>query len=191
MKQKMFLLALMVVIMSSLWSQYGGEGVFVKITSVEEIVNGYYVVAQDNSSNVMGPFYNTNTSGTNYLTRVVFARDEFGDYVNPATNTVWIIEKLENGNYSFFSETEGVYIGSVNPGSNNVAHPTTSAENNNSQWVITLNNGLFDVQNVATSTRFLRYNATGGQERFSTYTTVQNRLAFYKLQGEVVPIPSI
>ena len=194
MKKYIYIAFFMFFCMTSLFSFYEGQGTFKRVETINELwTPGYYVFAQENSSNVMGQFLNDNTTGENYLKREVFNKNSEGHFENPPENVVWFIERIISGGYTIFSEVENVFIGFNPPTTTaNYAHPTVTPSDTNTQWRITLeSNDLFSILNLATEqltplgthNRYLRYDSTLDSERFFTSTNDQNHenILLYKL----------
>ena len=171
-------------------SKYNGIGIFEKINSIEQLDDSnYYILAFEN--NLAGPFFNSTTSGTpvNYLTRVVLNQNGLSQYENPATNMVWRIEKVQNGNYTVFTEEAERYLAHDNS-SNNAVYPSVSSSGVLSQWSITMFGDSFNIKNAGTTgDRFLRYNI--GSPRFAAYNAGQQYITLYKYRGLTIDPPSI
>jgi len=148
---------------------YNGVGNFVKINSVSELTNGYYVIAYGESF-AMNNTYN----GTYFANTAITVTDN--QIVNPDASIVWKIETNGAGK-SIFNESIAKYV-SYTGGSNNVQAVDEVAADNQ-RWNITENGELFEFSNMAVTNRDLQYNS--GSPRFACYTGSQNNLTVYKL----------
>jgi hypothetical protein len=155
------------------FAQYTGSGIFNKIASVEEIEDGYYVIANSTDAFAMN-----HTNAGKYFTHTAITPSE-DVLANPATNIVWEVKK-DGTNYTI-SYTDGADITYVSyTGSKNEAHAVVSTiPTDNQKWAVTIDAGVFKFENVATTTRLLQYNA--GAPRFACYTSGQQDLILYKL----------
>lgn len=153
---------------------YAGVGTFEKITSVEDLTDGYYVIVGNFTElNAM-----TNNHNGTYLAREVVTPT--GDIIeNPNTSIVWYIES--NGNeYTIYNDVTAKYV-SYTGGSNNI-QVVDDVTANNQRWTVTYTNNNFLFNNAQLTTRRLQYNTNNGQERFAAYTGSQKDLLLYKLQ---------
>ncbi|MDR2653632.1 MAG: Ig-like domain-containing protein, partial [Prevotellaceae bacterium] len=140
---------------------------YVKITSLTDLTDGYYVVTGNGYTNAM------TATGTNYLniTAVTPVNDTI---VNPDASIVWEI-KADNGKYTVSNGTN--YVAYY--GSGNNAYLVTTL-NDSSRWNIAYTTE-FVFTNAKTPARYLQYNSNSGQQRFACYLNSQKNISLYKL----------
>jgi len=147
---------------------YNGQGTFVKVNSVEEVTDGYYVVTNENDEYLM----------TNTFTTFLASSDanvSNGEIVNPSVDNVWKLES-DMTSYTIYNEVLEKYVGWTS--GNSVALSSTLADNY--KWTLTYEGAKFTVNNVSTPERQLSYNP--GSPRFAAYgNTKQQELQLYKL----------
>ncbi|NLN74640.1 MAG: hypothetical protein GX140_10420, partial [Bacteroidales bacterium] len=155
------------------WGQYSGSGTFEKITSINDLDDGYYVIVNSgdgfamNSSNA-GKFF-THTAVT----------PSSGSISNPAAAIVWKIE-ANGGGYTIYNESSAKYVSYT--GSSNEAHAVNAVSGDAQRWTITYASNVFTFANKATTTRILQYNSSS--PRFACYTSAQQKLFLYKLSED-------
>ena len=148
---------------------YTGQGSFIKVNSLEDVTDGYYVVASET-----GAFLMTNKLTSNYL---VNANSGVVNnlIVNPDINNVWIINTDGNAK-TIYNEVIEKYVGWTSDN----AVSLSDAIDNKYRWVFTYTNNKFNVNNVAAPVRQLSYNS--GSPRFAAYANAnQQELQLYKL----------
>ncbi|MDH0675108.1 hypothetical protein N5D03_11205 [Empedobacter sp. GD03861] len=149
---------------------YNGEGTFVKVNSVEEVTDGYYVVTNETNAFLMTNEFVEKT----YLGRVN-ANVNNEEIVNPSANHVWKIE-TDGNSKTIYNEVIENYVGWTS--GNTVS--LSDALSNNFRWTFKYENAKFIVNNVSTPVRQLSYNP--GSPRFAAYgNTNQQELQLYKL----------
>jgi hypothetical protein len=157
------------------FADYSGTGVFNKITSMNELTDGYYVITGGTTAYAMGNTHN----GT------LLAREEVsiasGQITNPAVSVVWRIQTNGSGR-TIYNEAIAKYVSYT--GSSNNVQVVDAVTANNQRWNITYVSELFVFNNVEISARMLQYNGNAGQERFVCYTSAQQKLSLYKLYVE-------
>jgi len=79
------------------WGQYAGTGTFNKITSIGELTDGYYVVAEANDEYAMN-----NTHNGTFLDRTAIS-PSLGSLADPSASIVWLIE-TNGGGRSIYNE---------------------------------------------------------------------------------------
>ncbi|MCK9453047.1 MAG: fibronectin type III domain-containing protein [Bacteroidales bacterium] len=185
MKQKLLftsLLAFMLLISVRGWGQYAGTGTFTKITSVEELTDGYYVIL-----NEADEFLMTNgrsgSAATGYFISAAISPSS-GTITDPSINNVWKIE--ENGaGKTIYNESIGKYVGWSSGNSASIEDVPA----NTNRWTFTYEDNKFTVNNVATTERQLSYNS--GAPRFAAYkNNGQQELQLYKI-GALPSTPTI
>lgn len=149
--------------------EYAGIGTFEKITSTDDLTDGYYVITNEADAFAMN---NTHTT--------FFGHTEItpssGELVNPDVSIVWKIETNGEGR-TIYNEVTGKYVGYT--GSQNTASAEDAPANTN-RWTFTYTDDKFTVNNVATTARQLSYNSSS--PRFAAYgNTNQQELQLYKL----------
>ncbi|MDM1072857.1 hypothetical protein HX001_10195 [Empedobacter brevis] len=148
---------------------YNGQGTFVKVTDLSDVTNGYYVI-----TNEADLFLMTSNLSSSFLqsadVSVVNEKIE-----NPSTANVWKIE-ANGASYTIYNEVVEKYVGWVSGNSAALSSSLT----NNYKWSFTYVSDKFTVNNVATPTRQLSYNASF--PRFAAYNNAdQQELQLYKL----------
>lgn len=135
------------------WGQYDGTGTFTKITSIEELEDGFYVVAELNEEFAM----DVDNSGTFFKhTAISPVSDEI---FNPANDIVWKIES-DGAGYTI-SNIDGetvIYVSYSGSNNNAFAVENPASVSDNERWTIEYND-RFEVTNVAVDNRELQYNA--------------------------------
>lgn len=149
-----------------------GNGDFVKVTSVDEITDGdYLIVCENNTVAFNGALTSLDAIGNTIditITEGVIASNE-------VTNAAVFTIAASSGGYSIKSAS-GYYIGQTS-NNNGLASSTTT------EYVNTLSVNDGDVD-IISSGAYLRYNANSGQERFryfksNTYNS-QQAIQLYK-----------
>ena len=159
------------------WSQtyeYTGTGTFEKITSVDDLETGYYVITADNKAmqSILSRKINT---------EIVSFNDDYSVVTDPQVAAVWKIESIGEGKYCLLNSSEKyLKYGS----STNFVNTGGDINDEKSQYTISYNNG-FIIANVATSDRCILFNSAGQFAPYSKqnigangYTTPQ----LYKLK---------
>ena len=153
---------------------YNGQGTFVKVNSLAEVTDGYYVI-----TNEADLFLMTNNLSSSVL-QSANANVVNGEIINPSTANVWKIE-TDGASKTIYNEVVDKYVGWMS--GNSAA--LSSSLSNNYRWSFTYASNKFTVNNVATPLRQLSYNAAA--PRFASYEGAgQQELQFYKL----IPSPS-
>lgn len=153
---------------------YNGQGTFMKVNSLAEVTDGYYVVANEKDQFLMTN--KLNTSSTNYLERSSFNLVS-GKIENPSVNNVWKIE-TDGNNKTIYNEVLGTYAGWISGNSASLSSTLT----NNYRWTFSYASSKFTVNNVADPERQLSYNPNTGGLRFAAYGNAsQEELQLYKL----------
>lgn len=152
-------------------AQYSGTGTFNKISSIEDLTDGYYVVTQVSNTPAMSNSHN----GT--LLAPVTATIASNQIINPAVTIVWKIETNETGR-TIYSENSEKYVSYT--GSSNNIQVVDALVGDNQRWNITYVSNKFVFANVAIPTRILQYNFF--IPMFVTYTTNQQKFDLYKLE---------
>ncbi len=181
------LMALTLLVWSNVgWGQYSGTGTFNKITTLEEIEDGYYVIVNSGDQFAM----NTTNAGSFFQHTEVTPSS--GVLTDPSVDIVWEIVK-DGDNYTI-SNTNGTDITYVSySGSSNASYAVVNPDpiSDNERWSITIyGTDLFNFESVSVAGRNLQYNA--GAPRFACYTSNQQRLILYKLAGPdtEAPVPT-
>lgn len=151
---------------------YSGIGTFEKITSVEDLTDGYYVIANEFSEFMMTNG-RSGSAATGFYVSAGLELEE-GKVINPATSNVWKIQTNGSGK-TIYNEVSGVYVGWS---SGNSASAETIVSNL-TRWTFAYADGKFTVNNVQETARQLSYNA--GSPRFAAYSNNgQQELQLYK-----------
>ena len=148
---------------------YNGQGTFVKVNSLTEVTDGYYVVTDETNKFLM-----TNTLTSNYLvSNSVNVNNDM--IIDPTISNVWKIETTNNGKTIYNEELEK-FVG-WETGNTVALASTVSAKY---EWTFDYVSDKFTVNNVATPVRQLSYNK--GNPRFVAYgNDGQEELQLYKL----------
>ncbi|HJD87327.1 MAG TPA: Ig domain-containing protein [Empedobacter falsenii] len=147
---------------------YNGQGTFVKVNSLAEVTDGYYVVTNEKDEYLM----------TNTFTTFLASSDanvSNGEIVNPSVDNVWKLES-DMTSYTIYNEVLEKYVGWTSE--NSVALSSTLTDNY--KWTLTYEGAKFTVNNVSTPARQLSYNTNS--PRFAAYGNEgQEELQLYKL----------
>ncbi|MBP9572574.1 MAG: hypothetical protein KBF08_05885, partial [Kiritimatiellae bacterium] len=158
---------------------YEGSGTFKLITNTNDITSGGYYVfvgAPSWASTAMGTGRMTAASTAALSTYAVSYAS--GNIVNPAAGIVWRIDATSSS-WSIYSEAASFYVGQPNA---NGVRTSTSVAGDDYRWSFASTaSSAFDIRNVATAARMLRYNS--GSPRFACYSTGQNPIRLYKMQA--------
>src|SRR5690606_38515715 len=95
--------------------QYAGVGVFEKITTLNDLTDGYYVVAR--GTRAMSNSHTTG-SGGNLVSEEITINDN--SIINPNTAIVWKIETNDSGRV-LYNEVVEQYVSSTSNSSNNIS----------------------------------------------------------------------
>lgn len=146
--------------------------VFQKITSLNDLTDGEYVIADANDVVVA-----TNNLNSGALTTVVSNANN-GQIINPNPNTIWNIVQ-SNGVFTIQSFENSKYLGYNS--STNLNAPTAVSDDKQ-RWSITYNTDHFTVANVNSTDRILKYNSSLATPGFKAYTTstVAPEVSLYK-----------
>lgn len=170
---KVMILALTLVIGTvAAKATYSGTGTFTKITSLEELTDGYYVLVNSGDAFAMN---NSTTQVANCLGNTAVTPTE-GTITNPATTIVWKIES-NSGSRTIYNEASAKFV-SYTGASNNV-QVVDAVTTDNQRWNFTYGSDVFTIANVALTTRVLQYNSSS--PRFACYTSSQQKILLYKL----------
>lgn len=150
---------------------YNGTGKFIKINSLVDLTDGYYVV-----TNEADAFLMTNVNSGYFVSAAVAPVS--GVIENPSVNNVWSIKDNGAGK-TIFNEAVSKYVGWVS--GNSATAEDTPADSN--RWSFTYSGSNFEVKNNVSSSRKLSYNASS--PRFAAYTGSQQDLQLYKLVPSV------
>ena len=152
------------------WGQYSGTGVFNKITSIDDLTDGYYVIVNSEDAFAMNNTHNGTYLGNTAVT------PNLGTITNPATNIVWKIETNGSGR-SIYNEGIAKYVSYT--GSSNNVQIVDAVTTDNQRWDFTYASDVFSAANLAITGRILQYNASS--PRFACYTSSQQKLLLYKM----------
>lgn len=154
--------------------QYAGVGVFEKITTLNDLTDGYYVVAR-------GTRGMSNTlDSSNLLSQDITITDN--TITNPSTNMVWKIETNGSGKV-LYNEVVEQYVSSTSNSSNNISLSSTITDTE--RFTATIVSTYFRFTNVGHTSRVLQKN-TGASGPFRWYGTSSNQhdLELYKLSTD-------
>lgn len=185
MKQKLLFTGLMVfMLLISVrgWGQYTGTGTFTKITSVDALTDGYYVILNETDGFVMTNGRSGNAT-TGYFISAAISPSS-GTITDPSSSNVWKIEASGTGK-TIYNESIAKYVGWSSGNSASIEDEPA----NTSRWTFTYESSKFTVNNVAEPARQLSYNS--GAPRFAAYgNNGQQELQLYKM-GASPTIPTI
>lgn len=159
-------------------ASYAGQGIFTKITSINDLSDGYYVIANGPDEFAMS----SSNSGSFFIeTAISPVNDTLTD---PPLSLVWKIETDSNGR-TIYNEESGKLVSYS--GSSNAAYQQDPPATDNERWIFTYETDVFVCENLAVQGRRLRYNPTS--PRFACYsTTFGQNLSLFKLDdGGVTP----
>ncbi len=163
---------------SLLWGQYSGTGTFNKIIAIDDLTDGYYVIAESNDEYAMN-----NTHNGTFLDRTAIT-PAAGSLTDPSVSIVWYIE-TNGGGKSIYNEEIDKFVSYT--GSSNNIQIVDAVTTDNQRWTITYDSDVFTVSNLAITARMLQYNA--GSPRFAAYTSNQRKFNLYKLEDVGGPTP--
>jgi len=163
-------------ITSAVFGQYTGSGTFVKITSLGDLTDGYYVLVNS------GDAFAMNTTYTTFLAHTSVTPSS-GTIVNPDASIVWKIQ-TDGTSKTIFNEGIAKYVSYT--GTTNSVQIVDAVSVDNQRWSFSYANDVFTVANVAIPTRMLQYNASS--PRFACYTSAQQKLLLYKYQAVVTGV---
>jgi len=161
----------------SSYGQYSGSGTFTKITALDQLTDGYYVVVNSGDGFAMN---NTN-AGTYFAHTAVTPVSSV--ITNPATSLVWKIQTHVDGGKTIYNEASLKYVSYT--GTANAAQAVDAVTSGAQRWNFTYASNVFTVANAATTTRILQYNSSS--PRFACYTSAQQKLLLYKMDVAVNP----
>ncbi len=155
------MLLMAILIMPNAFAVYSGTGTFTKITSVNDLTDGYYVVA-------FGTTYAmSNTNVGSYFTNTAITPSS-SVITNPSTVLVWEIKTHADGGRTIFNEVTAKYVSYT--GSSNAAYAVDDVTSGSQRWTFAYTSSLFTITNIASSTRLLQFNNNSGSYRFACYT---------------------
>lgn len=162
---------------------YSGTGNFIKITSIDDLTNGYYVITSEADAFLMTRNRSGSETSGYYVSAAVTPVD--GTIVNPSVDNVWKIE-TNGGGRTIYNDVIQKYVGWQ---SGNGASVENAPANSN-RWTFTYASDKFTVKNVAVVARQLSYNS--GSPRFAAYEGAgQQELQLYKLtEGPICLTPT-
>ena len=157
---------------------------FVKITSVEDLEEGEYVITGTAPDGEYAMLAELSEGNKVYIKQKDTPEEIEGDAIaGPETSIVWRVAKVADG-WTIHNDAIG-FVGYVASDNTAGAEEEATAK---STWTLSESGGLFLVQNVANTARRLLYNVTS--TRFACYTTAPSStltpLAFYKKSGPAV-----
>ncbi len=157
------------LIQSSL-AQYAGVGTFSKITSIGELEEGYYVVA-----NVEDEFAMNNVNAGSFFEETAISPSD-DSLQNPSVSIVWWFEE-DGAGWTVYNEDSERYVAYT--GGDNAAQAVETVTDE-ARWTFTYDDE-FIMQNVDDTDRVLRYNT--GSPRFAAYsTTFGQNLSLFQLE---------
>lgn len=173
-------LFLMMLFVNVGWGQYNGVGTFNKITSLTDLTDGYYVIVNSGDGFAMN-----NTNAGKFFTNTAITATS-GVLTNPVAAIVWKIENNGLGR-TIYNEGSQKYVSYT--GGSNECYAVSTATTDNQKWKITYSSSTFMFQNLAVTTRSLKYNSAF--PRFACYTSTQQDLLLYKLAPPPNLVPTV
>ena len=156
---------------------------FVKITDLEDLEEGEYVITGAKYGEEYAMLAELSDGSTVFIkqreTPVVIENDAIA---GPEDSIVWTLAKTADG-WTIHNDAIG-FVGYLASGNSAGAEEEASAK---STWTISASGGLFKLQNVGNTGRYLLFNS--GNPRFACYTSDSSSilpLAFYKRSGPAV-----
>lgn len=145
------------------WSQ-----TYKKISSIEELTDGKYVIAYENMA------MENKANGSRIAATAINVTDNA--IISPDASIIWEITTTANG---MSINNNGTYVVGVN--SNN-ASLSSNFEEKTCEWNFSVEKDNFRATNVQYSNRFLQYNSSS--KRFACYQSNSNQkdLTLYKLE---------
>lgn len=145
------------------WSQ-----TYKKISSIEELTDGKYVIAYENMA------MENKANGSRIAATAINVTDN--DIISPDASIIWEITTTANG---MSINNNGTYVVGVN--SNN-ASLSSNFEEKTCEWNFSVEKDNFRATNVQYSNRFLQYNSSS--KWFACYQSNSNQkdLTLYKLE---------
>lgn len=150
------------------YSAYGGVGTFTKITTLADLSDGYYVIANSTDNQAM------NYTNTGYFL-ISPISPSANSLVNPHPSIVWLISS-DAGKKTIYNEVGAKHAAYW--GSGNNAYGVDVVTNDSARWVFGYATAFY-VTNGLTVTRVLQYNASS--PRFACYTSAQVKLSLFKM----------
>ena len=151
---------------------------FAKITSLDELEAGEYVLVGSDNNGSYGAVAELTTGSTKVLAAdTVTIQDDVVE--NPDASQIWTLSKTDDG-WTIFHEGFG-YLGYTGSANSAMAEEEASAK---STWTFSMAGDLFKVSNAGTEGRTLRYNYNNGNPRFACYSTdSMKNIALYRNFG--------
>ncbi|MFZ4581869.1 MAG: lamin tail domain-containing protein [Paludibacter sp.] len=156
--------------LSNTYAIYSGSGTFTKISSINDLTDGYYVVAYGTT------FAMDNTNAGKYFANTAITPNT-NSIINPSATIVWEIKTHASGGRTIFNEASSKFVSYT--GSSNESYAVNSVAGGNERWTFAYSSSLFTITNVTSSTRLLQYNISS--PRFACYTGSQQNITLYKL----------
>lgn len=146
------------------WSQ-----TYKKISSIEELTDGKYVIAYENMA------MENKANGSRIAATAINVTDNA--IISPDASIIWEITTTANG---MSINNNGTYVVGVN--SNNAASLSSNFEEKTCEWNFSVEKDNFRATNVQYSNRFLQYNSSS--KWFACYQSNSNQkdLTLYKLE---------
>jgi len=144
-------------------------GSFVKITSLDNLTDGEYVIVNSGDGFAMN-----NTHNGTFLAHTAITPTS-NTLTNPSSSIVWKIETNGSGR-TIFNEVSAKYVSYT--GSSNDLQIVDAVTTNNQRWNFAYSSNVFTVRNTAIDSRYLQYNSSS--PRFACYTNSQQNLLLYK-----------
>ena len=167
----------------SLKGQAGVAEAYKKISSLEELTDGYYMLLNTDAEKRRAM---SNVHNGTYLDYVDVTPNEEDVIMIFDDALVWKIETNGSGK-TIYNEASAKYV-SYEGDKNNV-QVVDEVTANNQRWNITYSNGEFLVQNMGVEERYLKYNTN--YPRFACYKDAQENIHLYKKVEEEGPSTGI
>ena len=161
-----------------------GECVYKRVTSTSDLVAGagYIIVCEsenmamsENSNNIRKNVSLT-TSGGSVTTSV-----------NTSGKPYEVTLGYVNGKYTFYDETEKVYLAQTKK--ENKLHTATETSSENAQWTISFSGNDAIIKNVSYTGYSIQYNKSA--PRFCCYSSTQQPVQLYKRQSSTTAVGTV
>ena len=147
---------------------------YVPITSMNAMQDGEFVII-GSATNAMKALLDGTT--TKFIAHRGGVTIVDGSVIDADASILWTLAKNDDGQWTIYNSATG-YVGYVASGN---SAGFESAASDASRWIIEesgSNDGLFQLQNVGTTSRYLKYNS--GSPRFACYESGQKNLSLYR-----------
>ena len=162
---------------------YSGTGTFTKITSLSALQDGDYVVIVTTAS--AGKAMSDTTKGTSWLYPATVTISG-SSIVNPSKSAVFLVKaNATYGGYTLENQNStGYYVSWPTTGNNGGLKNSISAKE---CWTFSVSSSQWQLNNVNTTTRIMRFNSTGWRAYTSSTGTATHDIYRYRASSVVAP----